>query len=72
MSCILTDIESGRQVETYDCYQELPDNARSGCGLSRHSRKPAPAWSFARDFSTLGWTVVSAQKGVGGDVVFRP
>ena len=27
MSCILADIESGRQLGMVDCYHELPDNA---------------------------------------------
>ncbi|MGB6690875.1 MAG: hypothetical protein WBE76_23830 [Terracidiphilus sp.] len=27
MSCILADIESGRQLATFDCYHKLPDNA---------------------------------------------
>jgi len=26
LSCVLADIASGRELETYDCYHELPDN----------------------------------------------
>jgi hypothetical protein len=27
MTCVLADIASGRELERYDCYQDLPDNA---------------------------------------------
>lgn len=27
MTCVLADIETGRELETYDCYSELPNDA---------------------------------------------